>query len=42
MVDECHSAGVVGDTGRGVTELYNIRGEVEIITAHWEKHLEEQ
>jgi glycine C-acetyltransferase len=32
MVDECHSAGVVGKTGRGVTELFNIRGEVEIIT----------
>jgi glycine C-acetyltransferase len=32
MVDECHSAGVVGRTGRGVTELYNIRGEVDIIT----------
>jgi glycine C-acetyltransferase len=32
MVDESHSAGVVGETGRGVTELYNKRGEVEIIT----------
>ncbi len=32
MVDECHSAGVVGKTGRGVTELYNLRGKVEIIT----------
>jgi len=32
MVDECHSAGVVGATGRGVTELFNIRGQVEIIT----------
>ena len=32
MVDESHSAGVVGQTGRGVTELYNIRGSVEIIT----------
>lgn len=32
MVDECHSAGVVGRTGRGVTELYNIEGKVEIIT----------
>ncbi len=32
MVDECHSAGVVGATGRGVTELYNVRGEVDIIT----------
>lgn len=32
MVDECHSAGVVGATGRGVTELFNIRGKVDIIT----------
>jgi glycine C-acetyltransferase len=32
MIDECHSAGVVGKTGRGVTELYNVRGEVDIIT----------
>ena len=32
MVDESHSAGVVGNTGRGVTELYNIMGKVEIIT----------
>ncbi|MFZ1418360.1 MAG: glycine C-acetyltransferase [Burkholderiaceae bacterium] len=32
MVDESHSAGVVGDTGRGVTERYDLRGKVEIIT----------
>lgn len=32
MVDECHSAGVVGRTGRGVTELFNVRGQVDIIT----------
>ena len=32
MVDESHSAGVVGNTGRGVTELYNLRGKIEIIT----------
>ena len=32
MVDECHSAGVLGATGRGMTELYNLRGEVDIIT----------
>ena len=32
MVDECHSAGVVGKTGRGVTELHNLRGKIEIIT----------
>ena len=32
MVDESHSAGVVGKTGRGTTEQFNLRGEVEIIT----------
>ncbi|HRZ96352.1 MAG TPA: glycine C-acetyltransferase [Paludibacter sp.] len=32
MVDESHSAGVVGKTGRGVTERYNLRGKIEIIT----------
>ncbi|MCL2436190.1 MAG: glycine C-acetyltransferase, partial [Lentimicrobiaceae bacterium] len=32
MIDESHSAGVVGKTGRGITELYNKRGEAEIIT----------
>jgi len=32
MVDESHSAGVVGKTGRGVTERFALRGKVEIIT----------
>ena len=32
MVDECHSAGVLGKTGRGITELYNLRGKVDILT----------
>jgi glycine C-acetyltransferase len=32
MVDESHSAGVVGKTGRGTTELFDLRGKVEIIT----------
>ncbi|MDI9605437.1 MAG: glycine C-acetyltransferase [Bacteroidota bacterium] len=32
MVDESHSAGVVGKTGRGVTELYGILGQVDAIT----------
>jgi len=32
MVDESHSAGVVGKTGRGVTELHNLHGKIEIIT----------
>ncbi|GAB1473826.1 glycine C-acetyltransferase [Bacteroidota bacterium] len=32
MVDESHSAGVVGETGRGTTELFDLRGKIEIIT----------
>jgi glycine C-acetyltransferase len=32
MVDECHSAGVVGETGKGVSELFNLKGKVDIIT----------
>ena len=31
MVDESHSAGVVGKTGHGVTEQYNLRGKIEIL-----------
>jgi glycine C-acetyltransferase len=32
MVDESHSAGVVGETGRGVTEFFGMPGRAEIIT----------
>ena len=32
MVDESHSAGVVGEKGKGVSELYNMLGEVDVIT----------
>lgn len=32
MIDESHSAGVVGKTGRGTTELFDLKGKVEIIT----------
>ena len=32
MLDESHSAGVVGKTGRGITELFNLRGKADIIT----------
>lgn len=32
MTDVSHSAGVVGKTGRGTTELHNLRGKIEIIT----------
>ncbi|MDD7303472.1 MAG: glycine C-acetyltransferase [Bacteroidaceae bacterium] len=32
MVDESHSAGVVGQTGRGVSEFFNTYGRVDIYT----------
>ncbi len=32
MVDESHSAGVVGATGRGVAELYGLYGRIDIHT----------
>lgn len=32
MVDESHSAGVVGRTGHGVAELYNAYGRVDVFT----------
>ena len=32
MVDESHSAGVVGATGRGVAEQYNLYGRIDIFT----------
>ena len=32
MVDESHSAGVVGATGHGVSELYNAYGRIDIYT----------
>jgi glycine C-acetyltransferase len=32
MVDESHSAGVIGKTGRGTTEHFDVLGKAEIIT----------
>jgi glycine C-acetyltransferase len=32
MVDECHSAGVLGKTGKGITEQFGLEGKVDIIT----------
>ena len=32
MVDESHSAGVVGPTGRGVAEKFNLYGRIDIFT----------
>ena len=32
MVDESHSAGVVGKTGRGTTEQFDLKGKIDILT----------
>ncbi len=32
MVDESHSAGVVGKTGKGVSEQYGLMGKVDVVT----------
>ncbi len=34
MVDECPLGRVLGKTGRGITELYNLRGQVDILTRY--------
>lgn len=39
MVDESHSAGVVGPTGHGVSEQYGTYGRVDIYTEPWAKPL---
>ncbi|MDR0558957.1 MAG: glycine C-acetyltransferase [Prevotellaceae bacterium] len=37
MVDECHSAGVIGKTGRGVSELFDVYGQIDIYTGTFGK-----
>ncbi len=32
MLDECHSTGFIGRTGRGTPELHGMRGRIDIIT----------
>jgi glycine C-acetyltransferase len=32
MVDECHAAGFLGETGRGTPEVKNVMGRIDIIT----------
>ena len=32
MIDECHSTGFMGEKGRGVHELKNVMGKIDIIT----------
>ena len=39
MIDECHSTGFIGKTGRGVHELHNVMDRVDIITGTYGKAL---
>ncbi|WP_282135646.1 glycine C-acetyltransferase [Seonamhaeicola maritimus] len=39
MVDECHSTGFMGETGRGTHEYRNVMGRVDIITGTYGKAL---
>ena len=39
MSDECHSTGFIGEKGRGVHELKNVMGKVDIITGTLRKAL---
>ena len=39
MVDECHSTGFIGKTGRGVHEYRDVMGRVDIITGTYGKAL---
>ena len=39
MLDECHSTGFIGKTGRGTHELHNSLGRVDIITGTFGKAL---
>ncbi|MDG1811734.1 MAG: glycine C-acetyltransferase [Polaribacter sp.] len=39
MVDECHAAGFIGETGRGTLELKNVMGRVDIVTGTFGKAL---
>jgi glycine C-acetyltransferase len=39
MIDECHSTGFLGKTGRGVHELHGVMGKIDIITGTLGKSL---
>lgn len=39
MVDECHSTGFIGKTGRGTAEFHDVMGRVDIITGTFGKAL---
>ena len=39
MIDECHSSGFIGKTGRGTHEYRNVMGKIDIITGTYGKAL---
>ena len=39
LVDDSHATGVIGRSGRGTEEYYNMQGEVDIITSTFGKAL---
>jgi len=39
LMDDAHGTGVIGDTGRGVIERYDLYGQVDIITGTFSKAL---
>jgi glycine C-acetyltransferase len=39
MVDEAHASGVIGDTGRGTPQHFNIEGKVDIVAGTFSKGL---
>ncbi|MES0489045.1 MAG: aminotransferase class I/II-fold pyridoxal phosphate-dependent enzyme [Leptospirales bacterium] len=39
MVDEAHSTGVLGKTGRGATEHYNLDGKIDLVMGTFSKSL---
>ena len=39
MVDDCHGIGVIGSTGRGTLEHFNLLGKVDVITGTYGKSL---
>jgi glycine C-acetyltransferase len=39
MIDEAHATGVIGDTGRGTPQHYNIEGKVDIVAGTLSKAL---
>jgi glycine C-acetyltransferase len=39
MIDECHSSGFMGKTGRGTHEFKNVMGRIDIITGTYGKAL---